>query len=205
MKKIISIALAMGLVGGALALPAEAKKKAKPVATTFFMEGTSSFGEEDQEANGTYLKLQAAEGSGAKTMGLFNLVASPNTNCGGNSLMPVFVGPLSGRVVGDMKVTFSVSSTPANKVEVRVWPDLGAQACNEAYLEPAGSVTVDLPAGAGTVEATIEGLNFTAQSIMMIQITPVLAAPPGYARVSYGTADSKVEFTCIPASGSSCI
>ena len=180
------------------------KKKVKPVATTLFMEGTSSFGEEDQLGNGTYLKLQTKEGSGQKTMGVPNYTGGPNTNCAGNSLVPVFVGGLAGRVVGDMKVTFNTMSTPASKVEVRVWPDVAAQACNESYIEPAGAAIVDVPAGQGTVEAVIEGLDFESIGGLMIQVTPVLAAPPSYGRVIYGTADSKVEFSCIPTSGKTC-
>lgn len=204
-RKIITVCLTAGLVAGMLVLPAEAKKKkAKPVASTLFLEGTSTVGEEDQNlTTGAYLKLQNAEGSGEKSMGLFNAVATPNTNCGGNSLMPVFVGPVSGQIVGDMKVSFNAMGTPGN-VEIRVWPDLAAQACNEAYVEPAASVEVALPAGEGLVEAVLEDVNFAPSSVMMLQITPVLAAPGNYNRVFYGTADSKIEFTCIPSSGKTC-
>lgn len=211
-KRLLVLGLTATLVAGALVMPAEAKRKKKPkpppapVATTLFMDGTSNFGEEDQTANGTYLKLQAAEGGGEKSMMIPNYVGGPNTTCAGNSLMPVFVGPLEGRVVGDLKVTFSAMSTPAAKVEVRVWPDVAAQVCNEAYIEPAGSVIVDLPAGEGVVEAVIEGLDFTSAGVIMIQLTAVLAPPPSYARAFYGTADSKIEFSCFPASGAtSCI
>ena len=206
MRKIICAALAIGLVAGALAMPATAKKKkVKPVATTLFLDGTSNFGEEDQTGTGGFLKLSATEGTGEKSMGLFNLVASPNTNCAGNSLMPNFVGPVAGHIQGDLKLTFSAMATVATKTEIRVWPDLAAQACNDNYIAPAGSVVVDLPAGEGSVEATIEGLDFVAGAGMMIQFTSVLGAPPSYARIFYGTADSKVEFLCTPASGASCI
>lgn len=205
-KKLLVAALLAGLLTANLAAPVEAakKKKVKPVATTLFMEGDSKFGEEDQLANGTYLKLQTTQGSGEKTAGVPNYVGGPNTKCAGNSLVPVFVGGLVGRVVGDMKVTFKMNSTPASKVEVRVWPDLAAQACNESYVEPAGAVIVDAPAGQGTVEAVIEGLDFESIGGLMIQVTPVRAAPPSYGRVFYGTADSKVEFSCIPTSGKTC-
>lgn len=203
MKKLLGITLVLALAMGALALsPAQAKKKkkAKPVATTMFMEGESTFGEEDQLGNGTFLKLVTAEGSGEKSMMIPNYAGGPNTQCAGNSLVPVFVGNVTGTVTGDMKVTFNAFSQ-GGAVEVRVWPDMSAQACNEAYIEPAGAVTVDLPAGEGTVEAVIPGLNFKAASVIMIQITPVIGAPPYYARAFYGTADSKVEFSCIPTSG----
>ena len=203
-KKLIVAALVAGLLGANLAAaPVEAKKKkkVKPVSTTLFLEGDGAFGEEDQLANGTYLKLQPAEGSGEKSMGMPNYTGGPNTNCAGNSLMPVFVGQFAGRVVGDMKITFDVRSTPASAAEIRVWPDVAAQACNDAYIEPAGFVQVDMPAGQGTVEAVIEGLDFEASGALMIQITPVIGGAPSYGRVYYGTADSKVELTCIPAAG----
>ena len=205
MKKLIATCLAAGLIGSIFVLPADAKKKRKPVATTLYLEGASTLGEEDQTANGTYLKLQADPGAGEKSMGLFNLVASPNTQCAGNSLMPVFVGTMAGKVTGDMTISFEASATAAMKAEVRVWPDVAGQACNETYIEPAASTVVDLPAGRGAVEAKLEGLNFTAQGVMMIQVTPVLGAPPGYARVWYGTDAAKVEFLCTPNSGTSCI
>lgn len=207
MKRFLSVTLMLALVLGAVAVaPAQAKKKKKkpaPIPTTLFLDGESTFGEQDQLGDGTYLKLTAAEGSGEKSMMIPNYAGGPNPNCAGNSLMPVFVGDLSGHVTGDMKVTFNAFSQ-GGAVEVRVWPDVSAQACNESYIEPAGAATVDLPAGEGTVEAVIEGLDFEAQSVMMIQITPVIGAPPYYARAFYGTADTKVEFECVSAAGAAC-
>lgn len=207
-KKLLVAGLIAGLIAGSLSLPAHAgkkKKKAKPVATTLFMEGESQFGEEDQIANGTYLKLQPTEGSGEKSMMIPNYTGGPNTNCAGNSLMPVFVGNVAGRITGDMKVTLHALSSPAT-VEVRVWPDVAAQACNEAYIEPAASVEVALPNGDGTVEAILEDVDFTASALMMIQVTPVIGGAPAYSRLFYGIADTKVEFTCTPVGGAkSCI
>lgn len=207
-KKLVIVGLVATLVAGSLALPAHAgkkKKKAKPVATTLFMEGESQFGEEDQIGNGVYLKLQPEEGSGEKSMMIPNYTVGPNPNCAGNSLMPVFVGNLAGRVTGDMKVTLHALSSPGT-VEVRVWPDVAAQACNESYIEPAASVQVALPNGEGTVEAVLEDVDFTASALMMIQVTPVTGGAPAYGRLFYGIADTKVEFTCTPAgTAKSCI
>ena len=210
-KRILIIGLTLGLLAGALAMPAEAKKKKKkppappaPVATVMYMEGTSQAGEQDNQADGKFLQLTKDPGTGEKSMGFWGAATSPNPNCAGNGLLPVFVGGLSGKVVGSLKVTFSAASTPGNSVEVRVWPDIAAQACNESYIEPAGKVTVPLPAGEGTVEATIDGLDFSASGLLMIQINPI-GIPPGYARVFYGTDASKVEFMCVPAAGASCL
>lgn len=205
MKKSFVTLLVLGLIASLAIAPAQAKKKkAKPVATTLYLDGTSTFGEEDQIANGTYLKLAAAPGSGEKSMGITNYTGGPNDACAGNSLMPVFVGTVAGHIVGDMKVTFDAMSTPASQVEIRVWPDLSSQACNESYIEPAGAVVVDIPAGQGTVEATIEGLDFEASTGMMIQVTPVILGAPSMGRMFYGTDASKVEFLCTPTSGAAC-
>lgn len=208
MKKTLSIVLLGALVAASFAaVPAQAakkKKKAKPVATTLFIEGSSNLGEEDQIANGTYLKLQPTAGSGEKSIGIPNYTGGPNPNCAGNALVPVFVGPVAGRVTGDIKITFDVSSTPASKVNIRVWPDVTAQACNDSYIEPAAAVDVDLPSGSGTVEAVIEDVDFVAQSAMMIQVTPVIGGAPSMGRLFYGTDTSKVEFLCTPAAGAAC-
>ncbi|MGH2807468.1 MAG: hypothetical protein ACRDKT_09340 [Actinomycetota bacterium] len=207
-KRLIAVVLAAGLLAGGMTMPADAakkKRKKKPVPTTMFLDGTSQWGEEDQIANGTYPKLAAAAGDGEKSMMIPNYVGGPNTECAGNSLMPVFVGGVAGRVVGDLKITFDATASPGASAEIRVWPDLSAQACNEDYVPPFGSTTVELPAGGGTVEATIEGVDFTAQTGMMIQITSVIGVPPSYARVFYGTETSKIEFSCTPTSGKTCI
>lgn len=202
MRRLIVIGLVAGLLAGTLGLPAEAakKKKPKPVATTLFLDGENTFGEQDQLVDDTFLKLVTAEPSAEKSHGIPNYVVGPNTNCAGNGLVPVFVGSLTGRVVGDMKVTFNAFAS-GGSVEIRVWPDVAAQACNESYVPEAGSAEVALPSGEGTVEAVIEGLDFTASSGMMIQVTPVIGGAPSFARAFYGTADSKVEFECFPAKG----
>ncbi len=220
-RKLIVLMLIAGLMAINFAAPVEAKKKkkkkkAKPVATTLFLEGESNFGEQEMTnvpvaRPGTYLKLQAKEGSGEKSMGIPSYSVGPNNKCAGNSLFPVFVGELSGTIKGDLKVSFGAQSTPGGKVDVRVWPDLAAQACNDEYPEPAGSVVVDLPTSKGIVEAVIEGVDFEASSELMIQLTGVAGSsgapsvPPFYGRAYYGTKDAKVEFNCLPASGSSCI
>lgn len=227
MKRIVVLGLVTAVAVGALGVPAEAKKKKpKPtppapvaVPTTMYMDGTTQAGEQET-ANaaparpGTYLTLGKEAGSGEKSHGIPSYSVGPNNRCAGNSLFPVFVGPATGTIRGDVKVTFEAASTPGGKAEVRIWPDLAAQACNDTYPEPAGSVVVDLPTGRGAVEATIPGVDFAAAQGIMIQITgvagtanpPAPTIPPFYARAYYGTDASKVEFQCIPAGGaSSCL
>lgn len=226
MKRIVVSVLAAAVAVGALGLPAQAKKKKKPappapaaVATTLYMNGTTQVGEQET-ANaaparpGTYLTLEKEPGSAERSHGVPSYSVGPNNRCAGNSLFPVFTGPTSGTIRGDVKITFEAMSTPGGKAELRIWPDLSAQACNDEFPEPAGAVVVDLPTGRGAVEATIPGVDFVALQSIMIQITgvagtanpPAPTIPPFYARAFYGTDKSKVEFSCIPTGGaSSCL
>jgi hypothetical protein len=217
MKKAIVLALTLALVAGAISAPAalagkKKKKKAPvaaaPVTTKLFMHGSSPLGEIDAADHiqaGTYFTMDATAGSSEKSMGLVNYVGGPNTACAGNSLFPVWTGRVVGTITGDVKVTFDAMSSPG-KVDVRIWPDIVTQACNEAYPEPAGHVTVDLPPAKGPVEAVIKGVNFPAQAILMVQITPVLpteGGTPFLGRMFYDTEASSIEFSCTPSAGAS--
>ncbi len=185
----------IGITGSGPA-PPPPPSSTTPVATTLFMDGAQPAGEAEGLA---YLQLTPQAGSSEKSMQLLNYVGGPNTNCAGNSLFPVFVGELSGKVTGDIKVTFTAAST-AGAVDIRVWPDLSSQLCNEAYMPPSRSATVGLPTGSGVVQAVIPGSDLEAGSQIMIQITPVTTTP-FLGRMFYGTASAKVEFDCIPSPG----
>lgn len=224
-KRVIVTGLVLGLLAGALVMPAEAAKKKKPAApapvpTVMYLEGSADTGEEDAGvpvvASGEYLQLTKAPGTGEKSMGIYSYSAGPNNKCAGNSLFPVFQGAFAGTITGDLKVTFEAMGTPGSKVEVRVWPDLGATPeapiCNDAYIEPAGAVEVPLPSSRGPVEAVIPGLNVTAGTNLVIQLTAVAGSataptvPPFVGRAYYGLDTTKVEFSCLPASGAaSCL
>ena len=209
MKRIVTLALVAGLIGtGLAAVPAQAKKKAKPVKVTLYAHGTMPVGEAEaaDAISGIFMKMDTTEpAAGApKTMGVTNGVATPNSNCAGNPFFPVWVGEVAGTIKGDIKFTFDVVSSPG-QVEVRVWPDISASSCNESYPEASGQVIVDLPPGSGTVEAVMKDVNFPAAAKLMVQISPV---QPGAAQtlVLYDSAEfpAQLSFTCIPASGSSC-
>lgn len=225
MKKLIA-ALAVGVLMAAVAAPAiAAKKKAKPVTTTLYLHGPTRVGENDSMAivNDVFLPMDKNEPTEAAPASRFivNGVATPNETCAGNNLFPVWTGELSGRVSGDVKLTFSHVGTPGSVV-VRIWPDVGSLLCNSSlsgsadYPEPAGEVTVALPPGTGTVEAVMKGVKFSAVGSLMVQISPGVAAElpepvgglfgPFVSRVLYDSPDfpSALEFKCIPSSGRSC-
>lgn len=211
MRKSLVLAVAVGVLAGALVGPAMAAKKPKPVATTLYFHGSEAIGETESfsiVAPG-YLPMDstAPDSSEPKSKQLTNYTVGPNTQCAGNELFPVWLGDLTGTVVGDVKVTFHHVSTPT-EVDVRIWPDVAGQLCtNETlgvhdYPEPVGEIRVTLAPGPGSTEAVMEGLKFKASSKLMVQLTPVIDAP-SFGRVLYDAEgfDSKIQFNCIPPKG----
>ena len=227
MKKIAVLLTSVLAVAALAGTPVAAKKKAKPVTTKLFFHGGAPVGESESfsAVADAYLPMDATEPAGSEPKSKFitNYVVGPNSNCAGNNLFPVWSGQLTGTVKGDIKVTLHTVGTPG-PVEIRVWPDVGSSLCDtdnpvspsDAYVDPAGAVTVELPPGHGEVEAVIKGVNFKALSTLIVQLSPTVAvdvpSPGGSAlnpfvsRILYDTPDlaSSIEFTCIPAKGKSC-
>jgi hypothetical protein len=219
MKRTIGLVLMLGLVMGALgAAPAVAKKKAKPVATTLYFHGGEPVGEMEMEAGlaGQYRVMDATEPTDPlpKSFALAAVGAggtgTPNPQCAGTPLFPVWQGDVNGTVVGDIKFSLDSVGGSATQLAVRVWgmvPPFGAcdSTAGESYIEPEAEVLVDVPPGAGTIEGVLKGVNFKAAGKLMIQFTPILEGPT-VGRVLYDSPSvtSQVEFTCIPASGKSC-
>src|SRR5687767_9858420 len=109
MRRVISMCLVFGLMFGAIA-SAEAAKK-KPVPVTFYFHGTETVGEIDLANNfGTaYLKMDPTEPAepAPRSRPFTTWVGDPQmwNDCAGHTLLPVWTGSLSGKVVGDIKVT----------------------------------------------------------------------------------------------------
>lgn len=219
MKRTIVLVLALGLLAGAaVSTPAVAKRKAKPVKTTLYFHGASPLGEMDIEAglSGQYPEMNATEPSDPlpKSMGLAMVGAggngTPNPQCAGSPLFPLWQGDVNGTVVGDVKASLDVVGASTAKMAVRLWPmvppfgSCDSQAA-QAYIDPVAEVLVDVPPGAGTIEAVFKGVKFKTSGKLLIQFTPLLEGPT-VGRVLYDSTatTAQIEFTCIPASGSSC-
>ena len=221
MRKVLIAVLSVGLLAGALTVPALGKK-AKPVTTTLYFHGASAAGEADSFpiANDINLKMdpQEPEGSEPKSKQIVNAVGTPNGRCAGNNFFPLWQGEVAGKVVGDVKVTFGAVSSPGS-VLIRVWPDVFGLMCDSTaagttdYPEPARELVADVT-GAGVFEAVLKGKPFIATANMMVQISPLeqevaegeTVFPPLVARVLYDSIDypSNIQFKCIPAAGKSC-
>ena len=212
-RRTIAAMLAMGLVAGAMAMPADAakkkrkKKKPKPVATVMYMHGQQSFGEVDGAiwlANGSSpespmtLDGVEPEGSSAKSQA----IGSPafNSNCTGlPSGFPTFTGAFEGTITGDVKLIANFDGAAA--AVARIWADVGAfQACNEEYIEPNAEVEFD--AESGEVEIVFEGVNIPATSSLMVEILiPERAAPMPRLQYDAESAATRLEFGCFPPKG----
>jgi hypothetical protein len=223
MKKLFGL-IAAGVFVASIAAPASAGK-AKPDKTTLYLHGTEQIGETESfsAVADTLLPMDAKKPAGTdiKSKMITNYGVGPNTQCAGNNLFPVWSGKVTGHIKGDIKFTFNTVGTPG-QVEVRVWPDVYSSMCDSEnpaatasdYPDPAGAVTVDLPAGPGTTEAVIKGVDFDAIGSLVVQISPIVAVDipspggsvlaPFHSRILYDTADyaSALEFTCVPVKGS---
>jgi hypothetical protein len=223
LKRLLVPALTGALVAGALVVPATAKKP-KPVDTVLYMHGDSVVGEADSspQVADVPLKMDANPPTAQepKSHGIANAVVTPNSQCAGNNLFPVFVGDLKGRIVGDMTLGLQFLSTPG-QVDVRVWTDKFGLLCNSnvsgsaEYPEPAAEATVDLPFGQAGVEVVLHDLDVVATTNLMVQVSPTVAATvptpagdesvyaPFLARLVYDSTlfSSQVQFSCIPPKG----
>lgn len=216
-RKLITVLIAVFLIVPLAVAPASAAKKRKkpapaPVLTKLYLDGEQDAGETEHDplVNPGYLPLSTVEpdGSQPRSTGYANLVVTPNTACAGNNLFPVFVGPLVGRVTGTIKVTLHTASTPG-VLDIRLWPDVNSQKCNSAaggtmdYIEPPASIEVDVPPGQGVIEVEIPNVDFQAQALLMLQVTPLAAPGPIIGRVLYDTPTtaSGIEFMCVPPAG----
>jgi hypothetical protein len=213
MKRAIAMLLTLGLVLGAMST-AGAAKKAKPVTATLFFHGTETVGEADLVNNiGSYNKMDTTEPAAGPPKSIQGATWGGDpaiwNDCAGSALLPVWTAPVSGKIVGDIKVTLNTVAA-AKSVTVQVWPDLLTQQCaandtsNGTYPEPAAQAKVDLPAGPGASEVVLKKVNFKAVGALTVMILPEGPAPY---RVLYDSADyaSSLTFSCIPTSGKSCL
>lgn len=195
----------VSLIGGAMTASA-APAKVKPVKMTQFLHGTQDIGEVQARTDGYgVMDAKAPTGSTAKTWGVANYVGGPNTECAGNSLFPVWIGAVSGAPVGDAVVELFLDTKGSGSLEIRLYADVDAQACNADHPVPIGSQIVSVQSGTGKVAITLKNINKKAKplSSMMLQVTPVLSAPPYSSRVQYDstTTPSRITFTCLPKAG----
>ena len=208
MKKTLIVALSLSLVAGALAMPAAAKKKAKPVSTTLYFHGNQPAGEAELVEtwlDGLLHKMDTTKPEGsAKSQFVTNYVGGPNTNCSGNGLRPVWKGDLVGTVTGDVTVELHTMATPASTLVASLYPDASG-GCNEAAQPFAAQTEVEVAPGQNVTEIVFEDVSFQSFGSLAIQFH-MAPATPGQVRIFYDGADSASSLTlsCTPTSGKAC-
>jgi hypothetical protein len=216
MKRLLVLGLVLGLAIGSIAT-AEAKKKAKPVATTLYLHGTQDAGEAEMVDNisgGLFMGMDPTKPDAAtpKSMFVTNYLVGPNTACSGNSLVPTWRGMFAGTAKGDVTITLNTVGSPAAKMQVDLFPD-GTGGCDSdlgstGFVPPAASAIVDVPPGPGVTEVKFEGVNFKAEGTLVLMLSiPGAPANPYQVRVLYDGSgfESNITLSCIPASGRSCV
>ncbi len=210
MKRIVAIVAVTGLLFGGFSVAEAGKKKKKPVKSTLYFHGAEVVGEIDTINNvgGAYLKMDTTKPTATepKSKQFTIWEGYPWNECAGNYFAPVWQGAVSGKVVGDIKVTINAAAAPT-PVKVQVWPDLMTQTCASndlsegEYPKPAAEATATLNPGETVI--TLKKVNFKARGALTLQLLP---QGPNPGRVLYDSADfaSSVKISCIPARGKSC-
>jgi hypothetical protein len=179
---------------------------AKPVSVTHYFHGTQQFGEVESQTDGFgVMNSTPPTGTSARSSGLTNYVGGPNTQCAGNSLFPVWVGAVDGTPTGNATVELFLQTAGSGSFEVRLFANVDAQACNADYPGDIGAETVAFTSGQDKATVVIKNINRKGKPVssLMLQVTPVVGAPPYIARVQYDatTANSHITFSCLPKAG----
>lgn len=211
MKRLLAIGLVMGLLGGALALPATAAKKAKPVKTTLYMHGDLPVADlaewVEGASGGTHNKMDTTEpASGPPKSHSYTLFPVGNVQCTGNELFPSWEGQVAGKIVGDVKLYANTLALPSTVI-ARIWVDVPFGSCTSStsgsadFVDPIAEQEVEVPAGQNEVEIVFEKLKVTAGYNMIVELHQT--TPTNQGRVLYDSSDypTRIEFDCIPAKG----
>jgi hypothetical protein len=207
MRKIVLSCLAVALVAGALAAPAAAKKKQKPVETTLFLHSVQVVGDVDGAFNlveDQVAKMDANEPTSPVSASRGFSAPVGNDQCSGNPVFfPTWVGDLQGKIVGDATLTAHFASVPT-KILARIWSDTPVSSCNESFIPAASEVEVAIPAGQNSVDIVFPKLNLPAQATIMVELLTRTASAQGRVLYDSTTHPSALTFKCIPASGKTC-
>ena len=215
MKKLIGIALALGLIAGSFGSTTAGAAVRKPVKTTLYLHGVNQAGELDgaqwfaDGAPPTSPMTLTTKKPGAgqpKSMNYFS--PALNDQCSGLPVaFPTFTGNLKGTIVGKPVLKAHFLSAPAD-VTFRLWTDTPVFSCNDGYIPPASEKVVSVPGGHSTVKVVFDKLRLRARQMIMIEVL----APSGtdyrgqVGRLLYDSKDmaSSLTFKCIPARGNKC-
>ena len=215
MRAVLRVALAIAVLTTLVAVPGAAEETATAPVETLYLHGTQVVGE--VETPDTFLTANRAmsptapTGTDAKSMQVVNYVRGPNTKCSGNGLVPTWEAALDGTISGPVTVTLNTAGIPASTMQVRLFSDVGMNACNETFVPPIADKIVDVAAGQAETVVTFEAVDAVVTTNLVLMLNapstnvkvpenPSPAQPFAHTRVFYDaiSAASRVQFGCVP-------
>lgn len=109
----------------------------------------------------------APTGDAPKSRFATNYGIGPNPNCSGNGLLAAWRGNVDGLVTGTLSIEVPAVSSGATVV-VDVFAD-GGGACNESYIEPVLTATVETGPGEAPLTVVFEDVAFEAINDVTVQ------------------------------------
>lgn len=216
MRKVLVVALVIGLLGAMVAAPATAKKKkkAKAKSYTLYLHGTEALGEQEIPdrlgvADFKPMSPKKPEDAAPKSMFVTNYVAGPNSACSGNNLFPTWGANVAGTFSGDITVFLNAATHPGNELRIDIFADAtgGCESTlgSTGYVPPVASETVSLDPGLAETKVVFKKVKFKTVSSLAMMVTP--AGEASQARLLYDSPDfaSRILFRCAPRAGKSCL
>lgn len=224
MRKIcIPLLTAVLVATGAVTPPAGARNRGArnrgarnraPVATTLYMHGNFPVGDyvEWVRSNNDGIPMQMNPEEPAagppKSMTFSPIVG--NDECTGNELFPSWESRLSGTIVGDVTMHANFLAPPSSVI-ARIWTDIPFGSCksettgSDNFRPPLAEVEVEIPGGQNEVEIVFEDIKKKVFGNLIVELHQLSVHQQG--RVLYDSADvpTRLEFNCVPTSGSSCV
>jgi thiol-disulfide isomerase/thioredoxin len=191
-----------------------------PIAHTYHLHGSYE-ADEVSYADGldgvSRMDTTAPTGDAPKSRFATNYGIGPNPSCSGNGLLAAWRGNVDGLVTGTLSIEVPAVSSGATVV-VDVFAD-GGGACNEAYVEPVLSATVEAAPGEAPLAVVFSDVEFEAINDVTVQFRIVddvdvtvedgetgttvsrsVQKPNEHIRLMFDAAeyDGTVTFECIP-------
>lgn len=172
---------------------------------TFYLHGTQQVGELEMTNIGERMTMDttAPTATSSKSRMVTNYLVGPNSKCSGSWLFPSWDGAVAGTIQGEVRVVLNTLSHPDAALTVDLFADASG-GCNDAYVPPVATQTVDLAAGQAKTEVIFKRVNFTAFGGVTVMVRPAATlTSPDQTRLFYDsvTQDSRVELQCLPPEG----
>jgi len=203
MRKVAVAAVALVLVSGLSATPAQAGRK--PVTTVLYLHGDYPVGDFIEwitmPLDAAPMQMDPTEPAAGPPKSMTYSPVIGKTSCAGNQLFPTWEGRVAGTITSDVKLTATFVAPPS-QVRARLWLDVPyGEGCVGDYKPPVAEATIAVPPGRNEVEIVLKGAKGKKVGYKMMLELDAPAQSQG--RVMYDSRDfaTALEFTCVPFAG----